>query len=491
MARIGTGRHCNQTIRVTEVSLSLKIENVDQLPDGGPVIFAVDQKGLDIGRDPFMDWTLPDPQRFISGTHCHIRYQDNAYWLHDVSTNGTMVNGASSRLTEPYKLQDGDRIHIGGYIVAVSLSGGAQPVQGASGGGGQAETYNPWDVETDAPPVDARQFRRESGGGGARPMDASFPDENVGFDRGFSGGSQPPAGPAPSGGGAPSLDFGVSVGGGSAGSSAGDWSPPPASPGQGAAPSGDWRTGGPAPAEPQPQSQPTGEQDGGDGADWRKAADPAPGAPAPAAGPSGGGPAPSSAPPAGAFDPGPAGSSAPPPSAFDPAPAEPSAQTAGPFEREPAQPGATPGPDQGPAAGAFDAGTPDWRAEPPQEPAPPVQPSPPEPAPQAETTEEPLQLVQSGERAAPGSRPAAAASAADFVAAFERGAGVPPGTVSGRSDEQFAEEVGQLFRAAAEGLTVMLKARSETKTAMRSDEVTQFSRRDNNPLKSRRLSSRP
>ena len=60
---------------------------------------------------------------------------------------------------------------------------------------------------------------------------------------------------------------------------------------------------------------------------------------------------------------------------------------------------------------------------------------------------------------------------------------MPAGTVSGRADERFAEEVGQLFRLAAEGLTQMLNARSEIKTAMRSDEVTQFSRRDNNPLK--------
>ena len=112
------------------MSLSLKIENVDQLPDGGPVTYTVDRKGLDIGRDPFMDWTLPDPQRFISGTHCHIRYQDGGYWLHDVSTNGTMVNGAPNRLTEPYKLNSGDRIHIGGYIVAVTIAGDAQPAQG-------------------------------------------------------------------------------------------------------------------------------------------------------------------------------------------------------------------------------------------------------------------------------------------------------------------------------------------------------------------------
>ena len=38
---------------------------------------------------PHLDWTLPDPTRFISGKHCEVRYRDGGYWLHDVSTNGT------------------------------------------------------------------------------------------------------------------------------------------------------------------------------------------------------------------------------------------------------------------------------------------------------------------------------------------------------------------------------------------------------------------
>ena len=44
------------------------------------------QRGIDIGRDQHLDWTLPDPTRIISGKHCEIRYHDGAYWLHDVST---------------------------------------------------------------------------------------------------------------------------------------------------------------------------------------------------------------------------------------------------------------------------------------------------------------------------------------------------------------------------------------------------------------------
>ena len=76
------------------MTLRLSIENMDRLPDGGPVRVEVKGRGLDIGRDAHLDWTLPDPSRTVSSKHCEIRFRDGGYWLHDVSTNGTFVNGA-------------------------------------------------------------------------------------------------------------------------------------------------------------------------------------------------------------------------------------------------------------------------------------------------------------------------------------------------------------------------------------------------------------
>ena len=90
--------------------LALRIENETTLPDGGPLSITVEgTRGIDIGRDQYLDWTLPDPSRFISGKHCEIRWHDGAYWLHDVSTNGTFLHGADGRLKAPHKLRDGDR----------------------------------------------------------------------------------------------------------------------------------------------------------------------------------------------------------------------------------------------------------------------------------------------------------------------------------------------------------------------------------------------
>ena len=96
------------------------------LPDGGPLTYTlVGQRGADIGRDPHLDWTLPDPTRHVSGTHCEIRYQDGGYMLRDVSANGTYLNGNDHRIQSPYRLKTGDRLTIGDYIVAVEVAGEA------------------------------------------------------------------------------------------------------------------------------------------------------------------------------------------------------------------------------------------------------------------------------------------------------------------------------------------------------------------------------
>jgi len=105
------------------MTLRLSIENVDRLPDGGPLRIQVKGRGLDLGRDAHLDWALPDPSRSISSKHCEIRFRDGGYWLHDISTNGTFVNGAQFRLDAPYLLRDGDRLSIGPYIIAVSVEG--------------------------------------------------------------------------------------------------------------------------------------------------------------------------------------------------------------------------------------------------------------------------------------------------------------------------------------------------------------------------------
>ena len=102
------------------MTIILKIDNLDALPDGGPLSYQAQGRGFEIGRE-HRDWTLPDPNMFISGRHCEVRYEKGGYWLYDFSRNGTFVNGSRQRIKNPHRLLDGDRIQIGHYFVTVSI----------------------------------------------------------------------------------------------------------------------------------------------------------------------------------------------------------------------------------------------------------------------------------------------------------------------------------------------------------------------------------
>ena len=112
------------------MTLTLTIENERSLRNGAPVsVRLTDRRGIDIGRSATIDWSLPDPTRFISGRHCEVRYRDDGYWLNDLSTNGTFLNESPRRIQAPYKLRHGDRLAIGSYVIAVSIEADEAPAQ--------------------------------------------------------------------------------------------------------------------------------------------------------------------------------------------------------------------------------------------------------------------------------------------------------------------------------------------------------------------------
>src|SRR5216684_1078359 len=160
------------------MALRFTIENVPNLPDGGPISFTVTGKrSVDIGRDQHLDWTLPDPTRFISGKHCEVHYRNDAYWLHDVSTNGTFLNGSDQRMRSPHELKNGDRLVIGQYIVGVSLESASPSFSDRNSGVSEQHAAYPelWASDKDAPPpIDRQQIKmaREA----ARPINPDFLD---------------------------------------------------------------------------------------------------------------------------------------------------------------------------------------------------------------------------------------------------------------------------------------------------------------------------
>ncbi len=54
--------------------ISLQINNVDVLPAGVSLGYRSRDRSFEIGREN-CDWILPDPDKFISGRHCEVRYE--------------------------------------------------------------------------------------------------------------------------------------------------------------------------------------------------------------------------------------------------------------------------------------------------------------------------------------------------------------------------------------------------------------------------------
>lgn len=91
-----------------------------------------DAHGGTIGRGTDNDWSLPDPERYLSVKHARVDFRAGRYVLIDTSSNGTFVNGAPVPLGKhcDYTLQDGDFVSLGDYRVLVSIDepdGIAQP----------------------------------------------------------------------------------------------------------------------------------------------------------------------------------------------------------------------------------------------------------------------------------------------------------------------------------------------------------------------------
>lgn len=87
-----------------------------------------------IGRDPACDWPIADRTLGLSARHCEIVQADGAWLLRDLSTNGTFVNGAATRLAAPHRLADGDRVALGVFQFEVRTTAAAalSPASGAA-----------------------------------------------------------------------------------------------------------------------------------------------------------------------------------------------------------------------------------------------------------------------------------------------------------------------------------------------------------------------
>ncbi|PKF51068.1 type VI secretion system-associated FHA domain protein [Enterovibrio nigricans] len=87
----------------------------------GAMSVELPEDGGSIGRNPGSTVALIDHNRFISGSHCLVHVYGDLHYISDVSTNGTMLNGARILKNQPISLHDGDMLVLGRYEVSVAI----------------------------------------------------------------------------------------------------------------------------------------------------------------------------------------------------------------------------------------------------------------------------------------------------------------------------------------------------------------------------------
>lgn len=81
------------------------------------------QAGGVIGRHPNCDWVIHDPTHEVSKQHATISYRAGAYYLTDISTNGTqlMDDGAQLGKGAPHRIADGNVFRLATFLIRARL----------------------------------------------------------------------------------------------------------------------------------------------------------------------------------------------------------------------------------------------------------------------------------------------------------------------------------------------------------------------------------
>lgn len=101
------------------------------LPSELPVpSFEFDPRGGRLGRDESCELLLPDPQRHVSRLQARIEFDGQGFWLLDLGSNPTRVDGQPLGRGRRLPLKGGEQLAIGDYeLEVVVLTRGMQPSQ--------------------------------------------------------------------------------------------------------------------------------------------------------------------------------------------------------------------------------------------------------------------------------------------------------------------------------------------------------------------------
>lgn len=118
------------------MGLILRIVRFDKNQPPAQEKLMLDAVGGSIGRNASNDWVLPDAQRYLSGRHAVIRFQNDNYYITDTSTNGVFINNKASPLGKDNSvlLTDRDTLKMGSYEIEVLLSNSAVSTPPDTGG---------------------------------------------------------------------------------------------------------------------------------------------------------------------------------------------------------------------------------------------------------------------------------------------------------------------------------------------------------------------
>lgn len=95
-----------------------------------PPSFEFDPRGGCLGRDDSCELRLPDPQRHVSRLQARIEFDGQGFWLVDLGSNPTRVDGQALGRGRRLPLAGGERLAIGDYeLEVVALTRGAHSSQ--------------------------------------------------------------------------------------------------------------------------------------------------------------------------------------------------------------------------------------------------------------------------------------------------------------------------------------------------------------------------
>jgi type VI secretion system protein len=111
--------------------LTIKAIKYKGQPIASPLAAVFDHRGGKLGRSSGNRLVLADEEKFVSGEHAVIEYENGGFYYIDTSLNGTRFINRNQRIHHTkILLQDQDALCVGDYELAVSIAAGAAETTG-------------------------------------------------------------------------------------------------------------------------------------------------------------------------------------------------------------------------------------------------------------------------------------------------------------------------------------------------------------------------